>query len=225
MRGFKIALLAAASVFAVAAAARADDSGPDLTLSNGWYVAGSAGLAFYQNSANRSGTTSFDLSTDPGFAVTGAVGKELGNGFRAEGELGYRQFAMDHGTVYRPGGMGISTGSASGNANAFSVMGNGYHDFSTNGPIKPYVGAGIGVARVALSDVTVGGANAVNDSDTVFAYQGMAGFSYQLTPRATVYTGYRYFATLDPRFNDAAGQRITSEFASNNVELGYRLAF
>jgi OOP family OmpA-OmpF porin len=227
MRSFKLALLVAAPAIAIASGAHAADANDsDLAQSNGWYMSASLGLAFMENSSNRSGTANFDLSpSNPGFAVTGALGKELGNGFRAEGELGYRQIGMDHGTVYSTGGTGISTGPASGNANAFSVMGNGYYDFATDTPIKPYVGAGVGFARVALSEVGVGAGSAVNDSDVAFAYQAMGGVSYQLTPRGTLFTEYRYFAVDDPRFNDAAGQRVGSEFMTHNVEVGYRLAF
>lgn len=229
MRSFKLALLVAAPAIAIASGAYAADSDTDaggLTQSNGWYMSGSLGLAFMEQSSNRSGTANFDLTpSNPGIAVSAALGKELGNGFRAEGELGYKQIGMDHGIVYSGGGTGITSGAASGNANALSMMANGYYDFTTSSPIKPYIGAGVGLARVELSSVGVGAGSAVNDSDVDFAYQAMGGISYQLTPRGTLFTEYRYFAVDDPRFNDAAGQRVSSEFMTHNVEVGYRLAF
>lgn len=225
MEKVRLALAATVAALALAPAAYADDASTP-TDSNGWYMSGSLGMAFMEQQSNRSGTANFDVTpSNPGIAVTGAVGKELGNGFRAEGELGYRQIGLDHGIVYSSGGTGASSGAASGNANAFSVMGNGYYDFQTGSPLRPYVGAGIGFARVEMSSVGIGAGSAVNDSDVDFAYQAMAGLEYQLTPRGTLYTGYRYFAVTDPRFNDAAGQRIRSEFATNNVEAGYRLDF
>lgn len=231
-------LAAAVAALTVSAAAYADDNsstgsdapsgGKSLTASSGWYVGGSAGLSFLEEQTNHNGSDSVNFDTsasNPGFDITGALGKDLGNGFRAEGELGYRQIEMGHATVYAPGGAGLNSGSAGGNANAVSLMGNGYYDFQTGGRIVPYVGLGIGMAEVSMDGVSVNNAPAVDDSDLVFAYQAMAGIGYQLTPTGTIYTGYRYFATTRPTFSDAGGDRFNSEFELHNLEIGYRLSF
>ncbi len=230
MRKFKLALIAATSAIAItsgAYAADASDAGAASTggyaQGSGWYVSGSTGLAFLENAHNKANGYSFDSSpSNPGFDVTGAIGKEFGNGFRAEGELGYRQIGLDHLTFY---GGGFGSGSAGGDANALSVMGNGYFDFDTGTRFKPYVGAGIGFARVALDDVTVNGRSVVDDSDVDFAYQAMAGVGYQVNTKGTLFLGYRYFAVDDPAFNAAAGGQIKGEMATHNIEVGYRLAF
>jgi opacity protein-like surface antigen len=232
-----VTLAIAIAAFALAADAYAEDTSNNqtapgeksLTASDGWYFSGSAGMSFLEEQTNRSHSGSVDFDTsgaNPGFDVTGALGKNLGDGFRAEGELGYRQIELGHATVYAPGGTGIASGSTSGNSHAVSFMGNGYYDFKQlGGPVVPYVGAGIGMADVSMDGVSVNGSPAVNDSDLVFAYQAMAGVGYQLTPTDTIYTGYRYFATAEPGFTDSAGDHFHSEFESHNLEIGYRLSF
>ena len=228
MRRFGLAAVTAASLIALSTAAFAADAGSDsdsksLTLSNGWYASASAGVAMMENSTNTGGGRHFDVTHDgAGYALTGALGKELGNGFRAEGELGYRQIAVDHVTAY---GTGFHSGTASGDSSALSLMANGYYDFSTSSPFKPYVGAGLGFAHVGLNELSVGARPIVDDQDTEFAYQAMGGISYQLTERGTLFTQYRYFAVNDPTFDAASGGQVHSEFATHNVEIGYRIAF
>ena len=91
MRKFKLALIAATSAIAItsgAYAADASDAGAASTggyaQGSGWYVSGSTGLAFLENAHNKANGYSFDsFPSNPGFDVTGAIGKEFGNGFRA----------------------------------------------------------------------------------------------------------------------------------------------
>jgi len=232
----RFALVAAAATLTLSASAYAADSGTDSAASSpkslsmgGWYLSGSAGLSFLEEQDNHShsGNVDFDTSgANPGFDITGALGKDLGNGFRAEGEIGYRQIELGHATVYAPGGTGIHSGYATGNSNAVSFMGNGYYDFKQlGGPFVPYIGGGIGFADVSMDGVGVNGVSTVNDSSVAFAYQAMAGVGYKLTPDSTIFTGYRYFATDDPTFTDSAGDKFHSEFATHNLEIGYRLNF
>jgi OmpA-OmpF porin, OOP family len=231
MRTSRLALTITASILAMSSSAFAADSGSDtqsqttkddLVAGSGWYVSGSTGLAILEQSTSHGGGSHFDTTADnPGFDVNGALGKELGNGFRAEAEISYRQIGLDHITSYGPPG----SGGASGDTSALSLMGNGYYDFDTGGPIKPYVGVGIGGARVSMSNVAVHGNALVNDDDVDFAYQAMAGVGYQVTPQGTLFVGYRYFAVDDPTFNTSVGSRVGSDFASHNIEVGYRIGF
>ncbi len=228
----KMSRLAAATATAVlglstAAYAADGDGAPALTASSAWYVSGSAGLTFMENAHSHSSDGAvFDMTgANPGYDITAALGKGLGNGFRVEGELGYHRVDLGRATVYSPGGLGLSGSGAGGDASAVSMMGNGYYDFDTGGPIKPYLGAGVGFANVNFNGVDVGGHRATSDEDLAFAYQAMAGIGYQLTPTGTIYTGYRYFAVDDPTFTDTVGGNLHSEFATHNIEVGYRLSF
>ncbi len=222
------AAVAAITLSGAAYAADGDqDNGKQLTTSTGWYTSASAGMAFMDNVHSHSSSGSvFDVTgANPGYDLNAALGKELGSGFRAEAELGYHRVDLGHATVYSPGGLGLSGRGAGGDASAVSMMGNGYYDFDTGGPIKPYIGAGIGFANVNFNGVDINGSRVTSDEDLAFAYQAMAGIGYQLTPNGTIYTGYRYFAVDDPTFTDNVGGNLHSEFATHNVEVGYRLTF
>jgi opacity protein-like surface antigen len=232
MKNSSFAIAAAVAIVALSGSAYAADSDQNstskpLTLSDGWYASGSAGLAFMDTAHSHSSSGSvFDVTgADPGYDLTAALGKTLGSGFRGEAELGYHRVDLGSATVYRAGALGLNGHGAGGDASAVSMMGNGYYDFDTGGPFKPYIGAGIGLADVNFNGVDIGGRRATSDDDLAFAYQAMAGIGYQLTPTGTIFTGYRYFAVDDPTFGDNVGGSLHSEFATHNVELGYRLSF
>lgn len=155
---------------------------------------------------------------DTGFNVGAAAGYDFGMG-RAELEIAYRQNDMDKFTLE-----GISV-NAGGDVSALSFMANGYFDIHNQSPVTPYIGAGIGLARVSVNDVTVLGEKIADDSDTVFAYQLAAGVGWEFMPNLTLDLGYRYFATADPEFNDVEGDKFESEYKSHNLSVGLRIAF
>ena len=71
-----------------------------------------------------------------------------------------------------------------------SIMLNAYYDIDTGTKFTPYVGAGVGYAKIkgklkspVLSD---------DMSDTNFAWQVGAGVGYELTENVTMDAGYRY---------------------------------
>jgi OmpA-OmpF porin, OOP family len=75
----------------------------------------------------------------------------------------------------------------------------------------------------------VNGGRTVDDNDNRFAYQGIAGVSYSVTPQWKVALDYRYFATLDPEFSattpGGASTKVDSEYSSHTVMLGLRYHF
>ncbi len=192
-----------------------------IAADQGWYVSGMAGVTFAEDANVTDSSIPFPLtaSSDTGFNLAGAGGYAFGNGLRLEGEVAYRQFDVDKITI-----VGVSL-PASGNGNSFSLMANGFYDFDLGGGWKPYVGGGIGLARVEASKIAIAGGALVDDEDTVFAYQVGGGMGYTLTPQATVFLDYRYFATEDPTFRDVDGGTLKSELHTHNVSLGLRYRF
>ena len=86
-------------------------------------------------------------------------------------------------------------------------------------------GAGIGASNVKVrynpSDVDI-----INDSETVFAYQLMAGASYDVSDRVQLFGGYRYRATQDVDFNvNLFPATLDVENQSNILEVGVRFYF
>ena len=108
-------------------------------------------------------------------------------------------------------------------------MANVYFDFRPGKSWRPYFGGGIGVANLDLDIDSVGGiATPFSDTDTVFAYQAMAGVEYKFTPRLSLGAEYRYFATTDPEFDDTVivtPVSIESEYKSHNILVRLRYYF
>lgn len=198
-------------LFSSAAAGAADPS---------WYVSGAGGATWFEEADSESNGTTFESTFDTGYVFSGAAGRAFGNGFRAEGEFGYRQSSLDEIKVNSG-----NTFNAEGDVSALSFMANGFYDFDVGMKIKPYVGGGIGAARVSANDVRIGGAQLVDDSDVVFAYQAVGGLGYDLTTNLTAFAEYRYFATVDPTFNATGGGDFDSQFMSHNALLGVRYHF
>ena len=138
--------------------------------------------------AGVSGDLTWMGDSDTGGGANVDIGYRFNN-VRVEGEVGYHD--------------------ASGGGDAahyWSYMGNAYYDFSnswsaSSWKISPYVGAGIGVADI--------------NSDSEFAYQGMAGLHFVSAsmPNTTYRLGYRYFGASD---NDPN---------ASNLELGANFGF
>ena len=80
-----------------------------------------------------------------------------------------------------------------GSQNYRSYMLNGYFDIPTYTPVHPYVGAGVGLARVKNRlNILTGPDFVTKDSKTNIAYQLMAGIGYNLTCNWTLDVGYRW---------------------------------
>ena len=177
----------------------------------------------------------FTKETDIGFGVLGFGGYSFG-WWRIEGELGYRRVENDQLRIGNDGGLPIAQGlaaaqtgttqNANGSANAISVMGNVIYDlpFSFAG-ISPYIGAGLGVARVEERRLAGGGARYVDDQDNRFAYQGIAGLNWVFNPKWSMSLEYRYFATSDAEYKDAANRPVEGEFKTHNAFIGLTYHF
>lgn len=201
----------------------------------GLYLSAGAGASVLQDADNTNDSPRVDVKStyDPGWAVIGAVGYGFANGLRLEAEAGFRQVSLDELDIEQDGGLGAALGlgsvngltvPADGRESALSVMGNVWYDIGTGTPLTPYVGGGIGLARIALDDVKVSGVTIIDDRDTVFAYQLGAGAAYALTPKVSLTLDYRFFGTADGTFTDITGD-FRSEFYSHSLMGGMRIGF
>ncbi len=126
---------------------------------------------------------------DAGFAFFGAIGLDTGEIWEAgkvrlEAEIGYRENDIDN---VRIGGVNFSS---SGDVEQLSFMANVYHDFLPGSQIRPYLGVGLGIVDGDVSG-NVGGFS-VSNSGTEFAYQAMAGLSYQVDSQWAIDAEYRF---------------------------------
>lgn len=166
----------------------------------------------------------FGLSFDPalqGSAVCGwefEPGNPIGEG-RIELEYSHRRNPLDQ-VEFAEGNF-----KGGGNLTADSLLVNFFGAYHDKSRWAPYLGGGIGVARIKTDDLQVTGQLLSSDSATVFAYQLGAGCEYALTERLNLDFGYRYFGSSSPEFSAANGRKFEMDYASHSVVFGVKLGF
>jgi len=195
----------------------------------GWYVGFEVGWSGLQafDSSGAPGHIQFHTVPDPGFGGGGVGGYNFGR-VRFEGELVFRRHGVESLNV-QPGSISFPNLSGGahpeGNITSLALMTNAIVDIFPNRSWTPYLGGGVGGARIALNDLQVSHTNFVNKSDLQFAYQGIAGVRYQVTERLSLDLDYRYFATTDPDFKDLGGIKFKTTYATHNAMLGFTYHF
>ena len=229
----KTTLLAAAATLLVAPAANAQ----------GLYGAIGAGLNYmgYENEISvDSGAGPFPFSStseyDNGFGVYSSLGYDWGNRVRSELEFSYRKndiAAIDPAAGFS----GFPNGSIQGETETTALMANLLLDITQDTAITPYIGGGIGLARVhhqVAGSTAVGAptsplAIAYGDTDTVFAYQGIAGLAFDLAENLVLDLSYRYFAPVGVDAENsalsAAAATIETDAVSHSLFAGLRWGF
>ena len=188
------------------------------------------------------------------------LGYQVTDHWRVELEAGYRPGDIDSvrgGTTQVIPGLctqGVlrttaapNCGSPSGKIESWTVMANVLYDIGPDWVIDPFIGAGLGVNHISLttngqfSNVTgvvtpIGGANpsiqnlAIDDSDTVFAWQLIAGATWKATDRLKIDATYRYLDTSSGQFNSTGTNALQpgtfqGRYVDNSVTLGLRYSF
>ena len=197
---------------------------PALARDDSWYVGVGGGVMIVEDMDLDIGT--FDnagaLDHRTGYDVEGTVGYDFG-GFRAEVEVGYREADIKAGRFTTPGipsqanGTGTFTGSTplNGDSNALSFMVNGMLDFGDDDGLQGFVGGGAGVARVSVEPVFAG--PFIDDSDTGFAWQAIAGVREPLTRSIDVGLKYRFFNADNIDLVDQTGRDVSTRFRSHSI--------
>jgi OOP family OmpA-OmpF porin len=220
-----LAVLGAAAACPVAASAQD---------ASGWYVSGAGSITMLNGTdgtiANAPApgiTVRTQNEFETGFGAQVAVGRDFGR-FRLEAELGYTQDHQNHYVAVAPPTGRIP---AYVDQNAARAMLNGYVDL-TDGTVQPFLGAGAGVVRIhhrffapRAPFPTEAPRELINDNDTRFAYQLMAGLGIRVAPTVMLTAQYRW---LDAgRFHglDSRGERFERDHRGHNLDLGVRLRF
>lgn len=174
------------------------------------------------------GTIETDFDDGFGFGV--AYGRRFGQPgatprWRMEGELSYRNNNVD---THRLNG-GAPLAGSDGELDATAVMGNAYVEFGDPASFVSYLGGGVGFAQVEASDFGVNAIpNVLDDDDTVFAYQLIAGVGWPVSPGMELFAEYRWFQTGDADVTTSAatgGVNTSIEYQTNNFLAGLRFNF
>ena len=221
-----------AIVLALASTALAS---PALARDKSWYVGIEGGGMIvedidYDVTGTRTGVASVDH--DYGYDVDAVMGYDFG-GFRLETEVGYRRATVDGFSSTTLTNTGIGAGTvpagnydyAGGSTSALSFMLNGLLDFGADDGIQGFVGGGVGVARVKANYALNNRADFLNDSDTVFAWQALAGIRAPLTDHIDATLKYRFFNAENVKLVDVANNTFDGRFRSHSILGGVAYNF
>jgi len=215
MRKLAVAVALASTALASPALAR-DDS---------WYVGVGAGVMIVEDLDLDIGTAANAAAIDhrKGYDFEGVVGYDFG-GFRAEVEVGYREADIKSGRFAAPGIPQTASGAGAtyvgntdlnGDTNALSFMVNGMLDFGEDDGLQGFIGGGAGVARVSVEPVFAGAF--LDDSDTGFAWQAIAGVRAPLSTNWDVGLKYRFFNVDNLDLVDQRGRDVSTRFRSHSI--------
>ncbi|MGN3974449.1 OmpA family protein [Tsuneonella sp. SYSU-LHT278] len=200
---------------------------PALARDGAWYVELDGGpmlvedIDFDVNGASNVVTADFHTGYDFG----GIVGYDFGS-FRLEAEAGYRGAdlgSLSSSAVVLPtsGNATANAGSynAGGDASVLSFMLNGLVDFGPDDGLQGFVGGGAGVARTKFDGATIdrNGAGFLDDSDSGFAWQVLAGVRAPLTDTIDVGLKYRFFNTSNLDLVDSRGRDVEGKWKSHSL--------
>lgn len=191
----------------------------------GPYLSLNGGIAMLNNSEAEDSGMTLEFESDPGVALTGAFGYGLCDFFRLETEIAYQKNELDK-MELEISGISLGIDNISGDTDSLAGLLNGYFDIPTNNSFTPFVSAGIGFAKVEISNFTASlpseGVTLYGNGDdgTSLAYQVGAGFNIAFNHVLSLDVKYRYFATVDLELN-----HTDVDYSSHNVYGGLRFTF
>jgi opacity protein-like surface antigen len=176
----------------------------------GWYLRGDIGFSNQRvdrlnNALDATLTTSVQNNSFNTAGIFGlGAGYKFNNWFRADVTGEYRGNSQFYGTdaITYPGGVGTDTYHAT--KSEWVVLANAYVDLGTWWCMTPFIGAGVGGARVSINNFTdqsianngggalPGLAYGANASKWNLAWALHAGVAYRVSPNFTIELAYRY---------------------------------
>jgi opacity protein-like surface antigen len=212
MASVKTALWAGAAALLATAANAADLplKAPPIQeyMAGGWYLRGDIGMTnqdfghLHQRLYDVPGTTvePVGMGWDSSMLFGLGIGYQYNDWLRFDLTGEYRGKSNFHGSDHVTTATTNGVDNYSGSKSEWVVMANGYVDLGTWYNITPYVGAGVGTARVSINGFRDDGFNnlgnsvayAADGSKWNFAWALHAGLTYQVTRAVAIDFGYRY---------------------------------
>ncbi len=189
---------------------------------SGWYVRGDIGY--------RWGRVSGSQATAP-FASPGS--EKLGQSFAGGLGVGLKtdwlrtDATIDFGSPMKYEATTFTAGDTTAKVSSIAALVNGYLDLGTWYSATPYIGGGVGAARLRVTEYQSSAAPPFSGDGSRnqwnFAWAAMAGVAYKVAPNMQLDVGYRYLALGDvSTASDAAGQMNLKNIANHEVRVGLR---
>jgi opacity protein-like surface antigen len=200
-------------------------SQPDSNAFDGWYLRGDLGYRWQKNSGAEA-ATGFVAPTDSKLNSTVSAG--FGAGLKSGWFRSDLTVDITPPTDYT--GQVVTPGDTTAKVTATTLLLNGYFDLGSWYHITPYIGAGAGTANMHISDYH-STASPPFSADTSrsqwnFAWAGMGGVAYAISPNMMVDVGYRYLSLGDVMTkSDAVGSMKLTGITAHEVRVGLRWTF
>ena len=181
-------------------------------MAEGKYVSlsgGTLGKADFDYGNSSTGTVSAAYKAGSQFSA--AYGQKLQGNWR--GEVAIVSSSQDiEKSVYHLGAT-TNTNTTTGGIKVLSLWANGYYDFAVKGPVKPYLGGGVGVTKADIVD-GIG----INDSATTLGVQAMAGVNFEASKQFDIFAEARY--TRQGRYEITLSSSKTDVSLDNAALIG-----
>lgn len=195
---------------------------PRTSTFSGWYVRGDLGYRWGHVSGSQAA---------PGFASPGS--EKLGQSFAGGLGIGLKSdwlrtdATIDFGSPMKYEATTVTANDTTAKVSAITALFNGYLDLGTWYAATPYIGGGVGAARLRVSEYQSTAAPPFSGdgsrSQWNFAWAAMAGIAYKVAPNMQFDVGYRYLALGDvATSSDAFGQMNIKNIANHEVRVGLR---
>ena len=210
-----VSTLTALAFFAGTSAHAQDDK---MQMSNGddrgWYLSGMVGLNKPNDSDIDGAGIAAEAVFDWGPAALAGIGFDFGSNWRAEIEAGYRDSDLDN----------ISGTSSDGDTETLSMIANLLYDINIDSKFEPYIGAGLGMARVSADGFTPVSTTSVDDDDYGYALQAAAGVAYPLNESLKLTFDYRFLSVQSLDYTTASGVGVDADYNDHSIFIGLRFA-
>lgn len=190
----------------------------------------------------------WETEFDTGYTISGAAGYDFGNGFRAEVQGFYSEYDVDTHSGVTVGGanidavdvavltrgaadaanptVGAVVADGQGDVTSYGAFLNVFYDIETGSGFEPYIGGGLGYVNTDI-DYSPSGVVIADASDDGFAYQGIAGASFNLSDSAQIFAQYTYRDRLDDTEVPLTllPAELEVETGQSIVSAGFRIKF
>lgn len=208
----KMLLLGTALSLSFAATAAANER-------HGWYVGLEAGWV-HVNDTEMPNWFYQEIQFENRWGALGTVGFAFNGNWRMELEVGYRNNDVHQITFGGERGPLIE-----GELSEWTGMLNALYNQPVGKRWSIDFGAGVGVDAARYTDIIDVPGVRSEDSDAVFAAQGILGLSYRVGPHWDVMLNYRYLWADEPQFTNFGGETDTMDMVKHTVTLGFRWGY
>jgi OmpA-OmpF porin, OOP family len=204
-------------------------SGAAIAKDDFWYTSLKGGATIVETASHDvAGTVVAKVNTKTGYNVAGEIGYDFGL-FRTGFELGYQRAGLSDvinlGNIPFIGANGVNN-VTSGSSTALSFMLNGMFDVGGDNGWGASVGGGVGIAQIKAKNYATGTlAPFVNDSDTGFAWQLLAGLRKAISENVDLTLDYKYFNEANVQLIAQNGATLNSNFRSHSLLAGFTYNF